>query len=155
MTPTQQRLEADDSLRHLHQRLIFDEELPLLEGHTQTAPQRLTLLQHDHHREVERSRPAASIVLGSIERDVGCLHQLFAVIAIGRRNGNSHACADKYIDPVDGEWLFERADQGSSQVFGLRRLIPAPLNDGEFVARKSVGGFTRREVSLGSVPPSF
>lgn len=160
--PPQQGFEANDRIG-FYERLVFEEELPFLQGDTQTTPKHLALFQHDEHRAIEASGSPAPIVLGGIKSDVRSLHQLLAIVSVLERDRDPDARSDEHIDAFDGERLFESIHDRLGETFGLHRRATT-LDDGKFITGKpisdvsfakhglkSLGGTLKYEVT-GSMP---
>lgn len=137
MAPADQRLEAADAvIIELHDRLVVQLELALLQRLPQLGCHRVPALGGEPHLRLVETIGRAPTLLGGIERQIRMPHQHIRATGMVGRQGDADTAGDMLPGAVEIEGMAKSLQQPL-------RKTPCPLRfdelqyDGEFVAAET------------------
>ena len=145
--PAGQRLQAAEAARiQVHDRLVEDPQLPLLDREPELGLQ-VHLADHLRaHLLVEDRRASRALALGVVHRDVGVAQEV-ARLAGAVADGYPDAGGHEQLAPIDVERLAETLLDPSGDLGGLALRPDAAEQDRELVAPEPGDGVTRAQAA--------
>ena len=118
-----------------------------MQGVAQVLFHGASLLQRMIHAALEQAEPAAAVLLGTVQCDVGVLEQYSRGIAVVRVDGNPDAGTDADILSVDTETPGQAIDQAACQPAGMLDRYASGLQHHKFVATDAGDNVASRRLS--------